>query len=311
MSDDNVCLLVQRAGITKEFRLSGRTISFGYAPGGEHDLVLYDSLLDDVQGVLERQDGPQKDGFTPYWLRARGGGIVVENVPLPPRERGAIQLKLDQRIKVGQHYQLTVVRYTPAGGSLPGSADRALTHSAPTAAALPAALQEYLAVSRLYYPYLPEIYRAEETAGADAPYFLARFLALFESVFLPMQWTVQNYSLCLRPESAPPELLPWLADWYGVPAASDFLAEPQRRLLLSHLHDCLERKGTKAGLSDLLCLLLGWPPSIADEQEPDHFIVDCFHAGSQPKPAWWEAQRAGIVALIDWYKPAHTTFELI
>lgn len=306
MSDDHVCLLVQRAGITREFRLRGRTVHFGYAPGGENDLILYDSLLEDVQGVIERQDGPPEEGFTAYRLRARSAGIAVEGVPLPPRTGAEVRLRLNHRIKVGRHYQLTVAGYTPAGGGLAGLVGAGQQRSEPpAAAALRPELQEYMAVSRLFFQYLPEIYRSQETAGPDAPHFLARFLALFESVFLPVQWTVQNYSLCLQPESTPPELLASLADWYGVPARIDFLCESRQRLLLGQMHDLLQRKGTAAGLSDLLSTLLGAIPAIVDEQEADHFTVDL-----NARPEWWEAHREDIVALIEWYKPAHTTFQL-
>jgi phage tail-like protein len=306
MAEDDVCLLVQRAGTIKEFPLRGTTIRFGYAPGGEHDLVLYDSLLDDVQGTLEHLDGPQEKGLTRYRLRAKSAGILVDGVPLPPREGVAIQLRLDQSIKVGHHYQLTIAPFAAANGPLVSTASSAPARSvAATVGELPAELQEHLAVSRLFMPYLPEIYRSDEAAGAEAPAFLARFLALFESVFLPLRWTVQNYGLCLHPASAPPELLAWLAEWYGFPSRIDFLPESRQRMLLRRMYDLLERKGTAAGLHDLLQTMVGTLPSIEDEVQAHHFTVEF-----GVKPEWWEQYQNHVTALIDWYKPAHTTFEL-
>ena len=82
--DEKVCLKVQRAGITEIFRLRGAVVKFGYAPGGEHDLVLHDSRLEDVQGVIERKDESAEPGFTPYHLKASSSGVEVEGVRLPP-----------------------------------------------------------------------------------------------------------------------------------------------------------------------------------------------------------------------------------
>jgi phage tail-like protein len=306
MPGDSVCLLVQRAGITREFRLRGNTIRFGYAPGGENDLVLHDSLLDDVQGIIEYHDGVPDDEFTAYRLRAKSAGIEVENVSLPPREAVSIRLKIGQRIKVGRHYQLTIATYATSAGNVPDSISRALDRVGRSYdRSIPLELQQYMEVSRLFLRYLPEIYRSDEVAGADARSFLARYLALFESVYLPLQWTVQSFALYLQPGSAPPEWLPWLADWYGFPARIDFLSEETQRSLLARMHDLLERKGTVAGLTDLLNALVGAPPIIVDTEEANSFSVTI-----ETKPEWWRQYREDVIKVIDWYKPAHTSFTL-
>jgi phage tail-like protein len=306
MAGDNICLLVQRAGITQEFRLRGPTIHFGYAPGGKHDLVLYDSMLDDVQGTIEYQAGAPDDGYTPYRLRARSPGIEVEGVNLPPREAVSIRLRLDQRIKVGRYYQLTVSTYDAGDGKQLDQATAAPAHRARIQSwPVPFALQDYMAESRLFLNHLPEIYRSDEVASADARSLLTGLLALLESVFLPLRWTVQNYDLALQPVSAPPELLSWLADWYGLPMRIDFLTEGTQRALLSGLHDLLARKGTFAGLCDLLILYTGVTPEVEDQVASNLFTV-----ALATKPPWWEQYQAEVVKLIEWYKPAHTSFIL-
>jgi phage tail-like protein len=304
MSADNISLLVQRAETATEFPLQSRTVHFGYAPRGEHDLVLYDSLLDDEQGVIEYRPGLPDAYATPYWLRALGSDVKIDGRALPVRKEAVVQLMLGQRIQVGRHYHLTVIR-APANGH------RAAHHAVGAPAysgsvpvpSIPPALASYMAASRLFLRYMPELYRADETAGPEAPDLLARFLALFESVFLPLQWTVQHYALCLHPYSAPPDLLPWLFDWYGFPAELDAVPVARRRELLASLPHLLERKGTAAGLHDLLALLEGTDPTIVDDEVENHFRVEITPAPAGEARTW-------LCALIDWYKPAHTTFEL-
>ena len=64
---DNVCLLVRRGRVTDVFPLRSKTVRFGYAPGDENDLVLYDSLLNDVHGEIElRASTESVNGLTRY-----------------------------------------------------------------------------------------------------------------------------------------------------------------------------------------------------------------------------------------------------
>lgn len=303
--DEHICLLVQRAGVTTEFPLRRGAVQFGYAPGGAHDLILYDSLLDDVQGIIEFQDGAKDDGFTPYRLRAKADGIEIEGVKLPAREAASIRLKIGQRIRVGRNYLLTVAEYQNQSVDRPVRASAAHAGAAPLSRSVPAELQSYLAESHLFLQYLPEIYRAAAaTDGLNSP-FLNRFLALFESAFLPIKWSVESFALFMSPLSAPPEALSWLADWYGLPIDFDGLPEGTQRSLLQQMPHLLDRQGTRTGLKEMLTILAGGEPTIEDETEPRHFTVAlpaAVEAGEQ--------LRSQIKRLIEWYKPAHTTFEL-
>ena len=303
--DEKVCLKVQRAGLTEIFRLRGAVVKFGYAPGGEHDLVLHDSRLEDVQGVIERKDASASAGFTPYHLKASSSGVEVEGVRLPPREAAAIRLKYGQQIKVGR-YVLTVEREE---ASAPAPTLRAGGATGATQGAfawpIPEPLQAYLATSQLFLNYLPEIYRSNEAGERMAQPFLSRYLALFESVFLPLKWTVENFALWLQPRSAPPEALPWLAGWYGLPVALDSLPPETQRELLVRLPYFLARKGTLAGLCALLALYTGVTPAIQESEGESRFVVTF-----APKPQNWETQRAQVIRLINWFKPVHTTFTL-
>lgn len=300
--DEKVCLKVQRAGITEIFRLRGAVVKFGYAPGGEHDLVLHDSRLEDVQGVIERKDESAEPGFTPYHLKASSSGIEVEGVRLPPREAAAIRLKYGQRIEVGRY--LLTVEHDEASASAPTLPAEGAAQGA-SVWPIPEPLQAYLATSQLFLHYLPEIYRSNEAGERMAQPFLSRYLALFESVFLPLKWTVENFDLGLEPRSAPPETLPWLAGWYGLPFALDILLEETQRELLVHLPHFLACKGTLVGLRDLLALYTGVTPAIQEIDGAPRFAVTF-----APKPANWETLRAQVIRLIDWFKPVHTTFTL-
>ncbi|MEM5775241.1 MAG: FHA domain-containing protein, partial [Anaerolineaceae bacterium] len=52
--------------------------------------------------------------------------------------------------------------------------------------------------------YLPGIYHTP---------FMNHFLALFESILLPVEWNIDNFDLFLSPCTAPLQFLPWLSDW--------------------------------------------------------------------------------------------------
>jgi phage tail-like protein len=261
--------------------------------------------LDDVEGEIVHREGSQGERTTDYWLRAIAGDVKIDGNALPARKSVVVQLALGQTIQVGRHYRLTVVRGMAdgqqAGKDAPAAWD--LPGSTPVPPLLPA-LIPYLAASRLFIHYLPELYRAEETAGPEAPDLLARFLALFESVFLPLQWTVHHYDLCLHPESAPPDLLPWLADWYGLPVVLGALPEARRRELLGRLPELVARKGTAAGLHDLMEIVAGEPLHIVEDERKHFFTVELAGAPGG------DAVRSSLCALIEWYKPVHTQFEV-
>jgi len=165
--------------------------------------------------------------------------------------------------------------------------------------------------------YLPEIYhpakaprlvngQTDDPANDSPADFFSRFLAIFESVLLPLEWNVDNFDLFLTVKTAPPEFLPWLAGWF------DLLFDPtwqveQRRAILREAHWLFARRGTKLALARVLEIYTNQQPVILDEQQdevaPHTFIV-------RFPPMFDQEKRQLIARLIDVNKPAHTTYRL-
>ncbi len=144
--------------------------------------------------------------------------------------------------------------------------------------------------------YLPDIYRTD---------FMSRFLALFESVLLPIEWYVDSWDLSLSPGTAPAAFLPWLANLYAITFDATW-SDAQRRTVLAEAHQLLARRGTRWALSRLLEIYTGRAPVIDDrlgDDEPFTFVVRVpARAGD------WD--RESIERIIDAVKPAHTTYRL-
>ena len=144
--------------------------------------------------------------------------------------------------------------------------------------------------------YLPGIYHTD---------FMSRFLALFESILIPIEWNVDHFDMYLDPGTAPLGFLPWLANWYTIIFDSTW-SESQRRTLLKEAHQIYARRGTRWALSRVLEIYLGKKPEISEftlEKEPFTFIVKL----SMSKE---DVNQELVEAIIDSSKPAHTTYRL-
>lgn len=144
--------------------------------------------------------------------------------------------------------------------------------------------------------YLPGIYQTD---------FMERFLALFESILIPIEWTVDNFDLFLDPGTAPKSFLPWLANWYAI-VFNPSWDEVQRRAFLKDAHLIYSRRGTRWALSRVLEIYTGKTPEIiefAAGQEPHTFIVRLPCKANQ-------VNRELVQRLIEMNKPAHTTYAL-
>lgn len=147
--------------------------------------------------------------------------------------------------------------------------------------------------------YLPGIYHTD---------FMSRFLALFESILIPIEWNVDHFNMYLDPGEAPLGFLPWLANWYTIIFDSTW-SEPQRRTLLKEAHQIYARRGTRWALSRVLEIYLGQKPEIIEftnEKEPFTFTVKL----PMNKGDRLLANQELIEAIIDSSKPAHTTYRL-
>ena len=150
--------------------------------------------------------------------------------------------------------------------------------------------------SQYLLKYLPGIYHTE---------FMSRFLGIFEAILLPIEWTIDNFDHYLSPRTAPAAFLPWLANWYDAEFDSTW-SEDQRRLFLEEACLLYARRGTKWALSRVLEIYTGQPPEVddlAEDLRPQLFRVAL--------PMSEESvNRVTIEALINYYKPVHTDYEL-
>ena len=144
--------------------------------------------------------------------------------------------------------------------------------------------------------YLPGIYHTD---------FMDRFLALFESILLPIEWDIDNFDLFLDPTTTQPGFLPWLANWYDI-AQAPLWSEEQRRDFLHEAHQIYARLGTPGALKRILEICTGATPEIIDSGDdlaPFTFKVRIPKASAAVNGELLEQ-------LLHLVKPAHTTFRL-
>jgi phage tail-like protein len=148
-----------------------------------------------------------------------------------------------------------------------------------------------------YLQYLPGIYHTD---------FMARFLAIFESVAAPIEWNVENFDLYLDPHTAPAGFLPWLANWFAI-AFDPTWSEEQRRTLLAEAHEIYGRRGTRRALARVLEIYTGVEPDILDlEDDEDPFTFTVKLPLDENK-----VDRRLLERIVDANKPAHTSYQLL
>ena len=157
--------------------------------------------------------------------------------------------------------------------------------------------------------YLPEIYHPDyvvpdEDGNDRNDDFMARLMGLFESILMPISWSIDNFDVYLHPDTAPAEFLPWLASWFGIHFDSTW-TETQRRTILREAHWLYTRQGTRQALCRILEISLDETPDILeyiDDKQPYYFgvRVSTRHAD----------RRQLIEAIINANKPAYTIYKL-
>lgn len=148
----------------------------------------------------------------------------------------------------------------------------------------------------LYLQYLPGLYHTP---------FMNRFLALFESILAPIEWTVDNFDLFLSPSTVPEGFLPWLGNLFEL-TFDDSWSEASRRALLAEAADLFARRGTQGALARTLEIYLGVEVDVDDKSEslaPFTFTVTL--------PVSPDAVNVALLEqLVEAQKPAHTQYEL-
>ncbi|MCA9963106.1 MAG: phage tail protein I [Anaerolineales bacterium] len=152
-------------------------------------------------------------------------------------------------------------------------------------------------IASRYLQYLPGIYHTP---------FVTRYLALLESVLAPIEWNIANFDLYLDPHTAPAHFLPWLANWFGM-TFDDSWSEPQRRQFLSVAHCIQPRIGTAVALKEILAIYTQVTPTIDDTSDD---LPEATFRVQLPLPDRTPLEDQ-IRQIIDAYKPAFTTYELV
>jgi phage tail-like protein len=151
--------------------------------------------------------------------------------------------------------------------------------------------------------FLPGIFHYNPETGHND--FLSRFLALLESILIPIEWNVDNFDLFLGPGTSPPGFLPWLANWFGLTFGPDW-TDKQRREMIQNAHLIFARRGTKWALNRVLEIYLEKTPEIVDQGadlDPHTFQVTLPVRKRDIDPELVEA-------LIEAHKPAHTLYKI-
>lgn len=239
------------------------------APEPEAELPVEDELT-------ERYDEP--------------GESIVEQAPPPAEEPEPPARKEQPPARPARTRAPEPPRARSASGAPPSANGFGEPDALPP---IPPGLDRY---SRRYLEYLPPIYHTD---------FMSRFLALFESILMPVEWTVDSFDMFLDPRTAPAGFLPWLQNWF-LAAFDDTWSEEKRRTFLLEAHMIYARRGTKWALARILEIYLGHRPEIEDDSpqlEPLTFVVRIPMAEST-------VDRELVENLIDLNKPAHTTYQL-
>ena len=140
-----------------------------------------------------------------------------------------------------------------------------------------------------YLEYLPAVYREDEHGAA----FLGRFLAAFETVFGDVEATLDASGRYFDPAGAPTDGLGWLAEWVGVDAEAGW-PEAAARDLIARAPDLHRRRGTPAGLLDLVGTYVGHTARSVDaaEEEGEGGVLGAGD-GSESEPGLESGSRTG------------------
>ncbi len=146
--------------------------------------------------------------------------------------------------------------------------------------------------------YLPAVY-------SDDP-FLGRFLLLFESVYAPDEWIVDNFDLYLDPKLTPAEWLRWLGGWVDI-FVPPTLPEERQRAIVKELPQLFMGRGSKGSLARHLELAFGVEPKIEEPNDKPYTFTVKLKLGKDGNTS---ANRGIATQIIESQRPAHTFYTL-
>ncbi len=106
---------------------------------------------------------------------------------------------------------------------------------------------------------LPQIFSEDATGAA----FLDRYLQLLDGTMLDLAAESDAREVLFGPESAAPEMLPWIASLVGLMLDRRW-PEPVRRTMISEAVSLFRRRGTLAALQRMCAIVLGVPPMLVE-----------------------------------------------
>jgi len=104
---------------------------------------------------------------------------------------------------------------------------------------------------RSYLRHMPELYRDDQESAA----FLERFLSVMGSSFTDIEAEIESIGELLDPHGVSSESLAWLESWVAADSGREW-PESARRELLARAPELYKKRGTKAGLLELIRLYL-------------------------------------------------------
>lgn len=116
-----------------------------------------------------------------------------------------------------------------------------------------------------YLRHMPELYQDDEQSAA----FLEQFLSVMETSFVDIEQTIESMGESFDPHGAPSESLSWLEGWLAADIGREW-PESARRELLARAPALYRKRGTKAGLLELIRLYLRHTnPSVTGSTGPE------------------------------------------
>lgn len=173
-----------------------------------------------------------------------------------------------------------------------------------------------------YLEALPAVFREDATDTLATV--LGPFARLLSGTSLPEDANIYTYSpddLGLEqivdsidryasPADAPEEFLDWLAGWVALSLSEDWKSD-EKRAMISQIVPLYRKRGTAAGLRELLRIYTKLEPTIEDGPDlPANFfrVRLTLQANDAEELA---RQRRIALAIINQEKPAHTAYRLI
>lgn len=173
-----------------------------------------------------------------------------------------------------------------------------------------------------FIDYLPEVYQSD----LDPDSFLARFLSIFQSLYVDLEDEIDNMPSMFDPMHVDPKFLNWIAEWFSIENGFYF-SEDKLRILIKEAVDIYKMKGTKESISRMIEIYTGYKPIIVEQFDvTDNDFYN--NAKEQIKRLFGNSiytfsviirtdqevtsdMYAGIMRIVNYVKPANTMCNLV